>query len=86
MHVYDGANLDEIARRLALELGRDPERMRELASSPRGALLGAYDCFWLRGEGVQVSPADDRIHAAEVAFVTGAVPQIEIELREIAAA
>ena len=86
LHVYDGGNLDEIARRLALELGQDQERMRELASSPRGALLGAYDCFWLRGEGVQVSPADDRIHAAEVAFVTGAVPRIEIELREIAAA
>jgi hypothetical protein len=85
-HLYGGANLDEVARRLVLELGGDPERMRELASSPRGALLGAYDCFWLRGEGVQVSPADDRIHAAEVAFVTGAVPQIEIELREIAAA
>jgi hypothetical protein len=84
--LYGGANLDEVARRLVLELGGDPERMRELASSPRGALLGAYDCFWLRGEGVQVSPADDRIHAAEVAFVTGAVPQIEIELREIAAA
>ena len=42
--------------------------------------------FWLRGEGVQVSPAGDRIHAAEVAFVTGAVAQIEVELREIAAA
>jgi hypothetical protein len=46
-------------------------------------LLGACDCFWLRGEGVQVSPADDRIHAAEVAFVSGDVAQIEIELREI---
>jgi hypothetical protein len=82
-HVYGGANLDEVTRRLALELGEDPEGVRALATSPRGALLGACDCFWLRGEGVQVSPADDRIHAAEVAFVSGDVAQIEIELREI---
>ena len=84
-HVYGGANLEEVARRLALELGGEPESMRALASSPRGALLGAYDCFWLRGERVQVSPADDRIQAAEIAFVSGGVPQIEIELRGLAA-
>jgi hypothetical protein len=46
-------------------------------------LLGASDCFWLSGEGVQVSPADDRIHAAEIAFGAGPAPQIEIELREL---
>ena len=84
-HVYDGEHLDEVARRLALELGQDPERMRELASSPRGGLLGARNCFVLNGAGVQVSPAHHRIHAAEIAFVSGPAPQIEIELREISA-
>jgi hypothetical protein len=81
---YAGANLDEVARRLALELGTGAEAMRALAASPRGALLGAHDCFWLRGEGVGVTPAGDRIHAAEITLVTGPVPQLEIELREIA--
>lgn len=85
-HAYDGANLDEVVRRLSLELGEDPERLRELALSPRGALLGAYDAFWLGPAGVQVSPADDRIHAAEVVFVSGAVAQLEIELRAMGAA
>jgi hypothetical protein len=86
LHLYGGANLDEVVHRLASELGQDPERIRELVASPRGALLGACDCFWLRGTRVQVSPADDRIHAAEVAFVPGPVAQLEVELRGISAA
>ena len=85
-HVYGGAHLEEVVRRLALELGEDPERVRTLVSSPRGALLGGRDCFSLRGDRVQVSPADDRIHAAEVVLVAGAVSQLEIELRAMSAA
>jgi hypothetical protein len=84
--VYNGANVEEVVRRLSLELGEDPERLRELALSTRGALLGANDSFWLRQAGVQLSPAGDRMHAAEVVFVSGAVAQLEIELRAIAAA
>ena len=80
-HVHGGANLEEVARRLAHELGGEPESMRALASSRSGAVLGASDCFWLRGERVQVGPADDRIQAAEIAFVSAGAPQIAIELR-----
>jgi hypothetical protein len=82
-HAYGSANLDEVAERLARELGTSPEAVRALASSPRGAVLGTHDCFRLHGAGVQVSPADDRIHAADVTFAGGPAPQIEIELREI---
>lgn len=85
-HIYGGANLEEVVRRLALELGEDPERIRTLVSSSRGGLLGACDCFWLRGDRVQVSPSDDCIHAAEVLFVAGAVSQLEIELRALPSA
>jgi hypothetical protein len=86
LHVYAGANLDEVARRLALELGESAEAMTALLVSPRGTPLGPYDFLWLRGERVQLSPADDRIHAAEVMFIPGGTSQLAVELRAILAA
>jgi hypothetical protein len=84
LHSYAGANLGEVSERLALELGEDPRSVRELVLSARGALLGPCDCFWLRGARVQVSPADDRIHAADVTIATGPEMRFDVELRAIA--
>lgn len=86
LHVYAGPNLEEVTRRLGNELGEDPGTLRDLLSSERGALLGPLDFLWLRGEGLQVSPADDRICAAEVSFAQGPELQLEIELRALPAA
>jgi hypothetical protein len=84
LHSYAGANSGEVAERLALELGEDPRAVRELVLSARGALLGPCDCFWLRGARVQVSPADDRIQAADVIVATGPEMRLDVELRAIA--
>jgi hypothetical protein len=84
-HVYEGANIGEIVRRLAAELGEDPAELTGLLSSRRGAVLGPCDFMWLRGERVQVSPADDRIHAAEVTFAPGDPPLLVAELRALPA-
>ncbi len=85
LHVYAGANLGEVAQRLARELGEDAEAMSSLAASPRGALLGPCDCFRLVGERVQVSPADDRIRALDVTVLPGPEMRLEIELRALPA-
>ena len=64
---------------------RTPERCELLAVvAARGAARRHTTASGCAASGVQVSPADDRIHAAEIAVVSGATPQIEIELRAMA--
>lgn len=64
---YAGADAEDAAQRLAVELRADAAEMSALLASPRGAVLGA----------------GERFDAAEVTIAPGASPRLEIELRAL---
>jgi hypothetical protein len=66
-YAYTGANLEETARELAVELKQGQAEMSMLLSSPRGALLAS----------------GQRLCAADVTIVPGARAQLEVELRAV---
>lgn len=66
LHVHDGANRDEIARRLARMLGAPAAEIDTYLMDASAAALGSRDLLWLRGANVQWNPADDGLVAAEV--------------------
>lgn len=66
LHVHDGRDLDEVARRLERMLGAPAAELRTHLMDPDTAVLGTRDLLWLRGANVQWNPADDGLVAAEV--------------------
>jgi hypothetical protein len=63
----DAATLPAVAQRLAAALGRAPAAVEALLAGTEHAALGVVPrLVHLRGEGIQVSPADDRCVAGEV--------------------
>lgn len=66
LHVHDGHDLDEIARRLERMLGAPAAELRTHLMDESAAVLGTRDLLWLRGANVQWNPADDGLVAAEV--------------------
>jgi hypothetical protein len=71
LHAHDGSSIDEISRRLASQLGIPPQRVAELLSDDRQAVLGVRSLIHLFGAGVQWNPADDLCVACEVVLDRG---------------
>lgn len=66
LHSYEGKQLEEIAKRISLYLSCPVEYVRQLLADRHSALLGPKAVPHLRGNGLQWSPADDRMMACEI--------------------
>lgn len=64
LHCYDGNKLDEVAARIATKLLEPAGEVRNLLKSD--GVLGARSVPHLRGDGLQWSPADNLLTAAEI--------------------
>lgn len=80
-HTYAGQQTDEVVRRLSRELTADPATIIDLLHSSAGALLGSHRFLLVRADGIQVSPADDRIEVAEVRFEHATKTAVEVALQ-----
>jgi hypothetical protein len=63
---YEGTQHDTIATRLAVALSARCDDVQALLVDKSHAVLGAYPVSHLRGKGLQWSPADHQLVAAEI--------------------
>lgn len=66
LHSYEGGQLEEVAARVAAQLGEPMAVVRALLKQATAAVLGPRAVPHLRGRSLQWSPADDRVIAGEV--------------------
>jgi hypothetical protein len=86
LHFYRGNQLDAVTSRLSQRLAAPPDLVRRLLLRSETAALGARAVPYLRGEGLQWSPADDLLVAGELRFAAAKADEaIEISGRVFAA-
>uniref|UniRef100_A0A832MIG5 Uncharacterized protein n=1 Tax=Eiseniibacteriota bacterium TaxID=2212470 RepID=A0A832MIG5_UNCEI len=66
LHVHDGRDLPSLLPRIAARLGEREDVLRDLLTSPGGAVLGRRRLLWPRATGFQWNPADDACVACEL--------------------
>lgn len=70
LHSYQGAQLDAVTDRLSARLAIAPDLARSLLLHAETAVLGPRAVPYLRGDGLQWSPADDLLVAGELRLET----------------
>ena len=70
LHFYQGAQLDAVTARVSARLAIAPDHVRSLLLHAETAVLGPRAVPYLRGDGLQWSPADDLLVAGELRLET----------------
>ena len=65
-HSHDGADLEEVGKRIARQLGVDSREVTDHLMAREAAILSRRQLVHLRGEGIQWNPADDLCVAGEL--------------------